>query len=172
VRIVKKILFWTALVFLLISILSLTIFQVFPYEFSDYKDRHLFYNVVIKGIPLAVLFTLFGSILKSNSDKVNWFILVLTILISGLTYIGQIFLFLMFDFGVWVTISTLYEHQEENKVIKEQMYDIGAFGYGGKRVVIVEPFLKYWIKITPADTQLINKKEWIYVEKQGDIKFP
>ncbi|MFN3918006.1 MAG: hypothetical protein ACK4K0_09720 [Flavobacteriales bacterium] len=52
------------------------------------------------------------------------------------------------------------------------MYDIGAFGYGGKRIVVVEPFLKYWIKPTPIDTQLMNKEDWIYVNKQGDIKFP
>ena len=33
-------------------------------------------------------------------------------------------------FGTWITFETVYRHKTENKVIKDQVYDIGAFGYG------------------------------------------
>ena len=56
--------------------------------------------------------------------------------------------------------------------IQEQLYDIGAFGYGGQRTVEIKPFLYFFILPTPIDTLSINKEEWEFVNKQGDIKFP
>ena len=77
-----------------------------------------------------------------------------------------------FGFGAWTTVTTLYKHKTENREIKEQLYDIGAFGYGGQRIVEIKPFLYFWVTPTPIDTLTINKTEWDYVNDQGDIKFP
>ena len=75
-------------------------------------------------------------------------------------------------FGAWITLTTLYEHKTDNREIKVQLYDIGALGYRGKRIVEIKPFLNIWILPTPIDTSTINKEEWTLVNKQGDIKFP
>ncbi len=62
-------------------------------------------------------------------------------------------------------------HNTDNKEIKEQLYDIGAFGYGGQRTVEIIQFLKYWVLPTKIDIMTIDKIEWSFVNKQGDIKF-
>jgi hypothetical protein len=77
-----------------------------------------------------------------------------------------------FGFGNWVTYSILYQHKNDNRQILEQIYDIGALGYGEKRIVEIKPILNIWNKIELVDTNKIEKSEWIFVDKQGDIKFP
>jgi len=171
-RTIKRIIFWTALTFIGLTIFSLTIGQILPYEFANYKTQHKFYDIIIRGLPFSVLFTLFGTIKKDNSKTKNWTWGTLTVLISILCFVAQLFMIFLFDFGVWRTITTIYKHKTENREIKEQLYDIGAFGYGGQRVVEIKPFLGFWISQTPVDTLIINKAEWEIVNEQGDIKFP
>ena len=56
-----------------------------------------------------------------------------------------------------------------NRTINEQIYDIGAFGYGQKRIVELKPFLKYWHKVQQIDTTKIETEKWIRVEKKKVI---
>ena len=156
----------------MVTVFSLTIGQILPYEFADYKLQQKFYDTIIQGLPIAVLLTLFGTIKKENSRTKNWTYIGLTVLTSIICLVAQLFLVFSFGFGVWTTITTTYRHKSENKEIKEQLYDIGAFGYGGQRTVKIEPFLNYWILPTPIDTLTINKNEWDFVNEQGDIKIP
>jgi hypothetical protein len=169
---IKKIIFWTAIAFIGLTAFSLTIGQLLPYEFADYRIQHKFYDTIIFGLPFAVLLTLFGTLKKENSKTKNWTFGILIALTSILCFVGQLFMIFSFGFGAWTTETTIYKHKTENREIKEQLYDIGAFGYGGQRTVEIKPFMNFWILPTPIDTLTINKSEWKYVNEQGDIKFP
>lgn len=171
-QVIKKTIFWTAIVFIGLTIFALTVGQILPYEFADYKLQHKFYDTIIQGLPIAVLLTLFGTLKKQNSKTRNWTFGILTVLTSILCLVGQLFMIFAFGFGAWTTVTTIYKHKTDNREIKEQLYDIGAFGYGGQRTVEIKPFLKYWVLPTKIDTATINKNEWNLVNEQGDIKFP
>ena len=169
---IKKIIFWCSIGFIGLTFFSLTIGQILPFEFANYKIQNHFYDTIIFGLPFAVLLTLFGTLKKSNTKKKNWLFTILTILLSFFCFVSQLFLVFSFGFGAWTTESTIYRHKNENREIKYQLYDIGAFGYGGKRIVETKPILKFWILPTVIDTAQIDKSEWKYVNEQGDIKFP
>ncbi len=161
--------FWITSVFVGLTIFAFTIGQILPYEFADYKVQHKFYRTLIQGLPIAVLLTLFGTLKKENSKNQNWTFGILTVLASILCWVGQLFMILAFGFGVWTTETIICKHKTDNREIKEQIYDIGAFGYGGHRTVEIKPFLTFWILATKIDTATIDKKEWDFVNKQSDI---
>jgi branched-subunit amino acid transport protein AzlD len=171
-QVIKKTIFWTAIIFIGLTILTLTVGQILPYEFADYKLQHKFYDIIIQGLPFAVLLTLLGTLKKENSKTKNWTFGTLTVLTSILCLVGQLFMIFTFGFGAWTTVTTIYKHKTDNREIKEQLYDIGAFGYGGQRTVEIKPFLTYWVLPTKIDTATIDKNEWNFVNEQGDIKFP
>jgi hypothetical protein len=172
IKVIRKILFWSSIGFIGLTIISLTIGQYLPFEFTDYKIQSSFYDTIIFGLPFAVLLTLFGTLKKSNTKKKNWIYGLSTITLSIICFVSQLFLIFSFGFGVWTTESIIYRHKTDNREIKYQLYDIGAFGYGGKRIVEIKPILKYWVLPTTIDTASIDKNEWNLVNEQGDIKFP
>jgi len=172
ISIIKKTILWTAIVFIVLTFFSLTIGQILPYEFADNKVMHNFYDTIMQGLPVAILLTLFGTIKLENSKAKNWTFLGVTVLTSIISFVLMVSLIFKIGFGAWTTVTTIYRHKTEDKVIKEQLFDVGALGYGGQRIVEIKPFLKFWISPTPIDTLTINKNEWEYVNEQGDIKFP
>jgi len=164
----NKVIFGMAIVFVGLAIFTFTLGQILPVEFADYKVQHKFYRIIIEGLPIAVLLTLFGTVKQENSKTKNWMFGILTVLASILCLVGQFFMILAFGFGVWTTDSILCKHKTYNREIKEQIYDLGAFGYGGHRTVEIQPFLTFWILPTKNDTATIDKKEWDFINKQGD----
>lgn len=169
---IKKIIFWTAIVFIVLTILALTVRQILPYEFADYKLMHKFYDTIMQGLPIAILLTLFGTIKLQNTKSKNWTFLTLTVFTSIFSYFIMVSLIFKIGFGAWTTVTTIYKHKTEDKVIKDQLFDVGALGYDGQRIVEIKPFLFFWISPTSIDTSKINKSEWDFVNEQGDIKFP
>ena len=172
IKTTKKTIFWIAITFIVLTVFSLTIGQILPYEFADYKIQQGFYDTIMQELPIAVLLTLFWTIKRENTKRKNWIFLGLTVLTSVVCFVAEFFLIFSFGFGVWTTELTIYRHKRENREIKEQLYDIGAFGYGGRRIVEIKPFLKYWILPTPIDTLTINKNDWELINLQGDINSP
>jgi hypothetical protein len=166
-----SLIFWFAIIFNAITVFSLTIGQKVSYEFADYKVSRSFYDIIMLGFPVAILLTLFGSLKRENTKTRNGIIIVVTASASILCLAVMFCLIFAVGFGNWVTSTTIYRHKTENKVIKYQLYDIGAFGYGRHRVVEVEPILKYWILPTEVDTTKIDKNQWKYVNENGDIKW-
>lgn len=171
-QVIKKTIFLTALVFIGLTIFALTVGQILPYEFADYKIMHKFYDTIMQGLPIAILLTLFGTIKLQNTKAKNWTVLGATVLTSIISFVIMVSLIFRIGFGAWTTVTTIYRHKTEDKVIKEQLFDIGALGYGGTRIVEIKPILHFWILPTAIDTSTINKSEWEYVNEQGDIKFP
>ena len=171
-QVIKKTIFWTAIAFIGLTIFSLTIGQILPYEFADYKIMHKFYDIIMQGLPVAILLTLFGTIKRKKTKTQNLTLLGLTVLTSILSFFVMVSLMFRIGFGAWTTVTTIYRHKTENKEIKEQQFDVGALGYGGQRIVEIKPILKFWILPTKIDTAKINKNEWTFVNEQGDIKIP
>ena len=69
--------------------------------------------------------------------------------------------------------SILYEHKSDStRTIREQLEDKGAFGYGKRRMVEVDPMLFIFQRVTPVDTNQLEMKEWRYVNREGDVKWP
>jgi len=171
-KIIRVIIFWTAIVFILLTVFSLTVGQLLPYEFADPKVMHRYYDTIMQGFPIAILLTLFGTIKRKNSKTQNWIFAALTILASIFSFFIMVSLIFRIGFGSWITVTTLYQHRTSNKMIKEQLFDVGAFGYSGKRIVEIKPVLKYWILPKKIDTSTIDKNAWKAVNKQDDTKFP
>jgi len=171
-KVIKKTIFLTAIFFIGLTIFVLTVGQILPYEFAAYKIMHNFYDTIMQGLPIAILLTLFGTIKRKKTRVQNLTFLGVTVLISIMSFFIVVSLMFRIGFGAWTTVSTLYRHKTEDKVIKEQLFDVGALGYGGQRIVEIKPVLKYWILPTKIDTSKINKNEWKFVNEQGDIKFP
>ena len=171
-QVIKETVFWTAIAFILLTIFSLTVGQILPYEFADYKIMHKFYDTIMQGLPFAILLTLFGTIKRKNTKTQNFTFLGITVLISITLFFILVSLMFRIGFGAWTTVSTIYKHKTEDKVIEEQLFDAGALGYGGQRIVEIKPLLKYWVLPIKIDTLKINKNEWRLVNEQGDIKVP
>lgn len=171
-QLIIKTIFWTSIALIGLTIFSLTIGQILPYEFADYKIKHKFYGAIMQGLPVAILLTLFGTIKRDKTTTQNLILLGLTVLTSILSFFVIVSLMFRIAFGDWITVTTLYRHKTENKEIKEQLFDIGALGSGRKRTVEIKPVLKYWILPKDIDATTINKNDWDFVNEQGDIKFP
>ena len=171
-KVIKKTIFWNAIVFIGLTIFALTVGQILPYEFADYKIMHKFYDTILQGLPIAILLKLFRTIKLQNTKVKNWTFLGLTVLTSLFSFYIMVSLIFKIGFGTWTTVTTIYRHKTEDRVIKDQLFDVGALGYGGQRIVEIKPFLKYWILLTTIDTLTINKDEWQFVNEQGDIIFP
>ena len=81
--------------------------------------------------------------------------------------------FISYGFGAWVNQEIIYGKKENpNETINRQLWDIGAFGYGGQRTVKLSPFLKFWNWAEPVDASKIDKKKWILIQKNGKAIFP
>lgn len=169
---ISRIIFWIAISFIGLTSFSFTVGQELNYEFADFEIQHKYYEIIITGLPIAILLTLLGTLKRENSKTKNWLLGSTTFVAAVLSVICQIFMLTAFGFGAWTTETILYKHKTENRVIEKQLFDIGAFGYGGQRIVEIKPFLKIWILPIKVDTMTINKEEWRFVNEEGDIKFP
>ena len=79
----------------------------------------------------------------------------------------------MIGFGAWVTLNIKYEDKSNpNHQIREQIFDIGALGYGDTRVAEVKPFAIIFWEVSEIDTTTIDKTKWKLINKDLDIKTP
>ena len=170
---IKEIFKWITLLFFGVAIFAMTIGQVLPIEFADWRHMHLFYDIILQGLPIAILLTLVWTLKKSTQKRTNIVIGVLTpVIAAGMLFI-TIPLIFSFGFGAWVDEAIIYESKENpNVIINQQIWDVGALGYRGQRTVKLTPILGLWNWVENIDTTEINKEKWILVRKEGDIKFP
>lgn len=169
----EKVFQWLTLIFFSVALYSMTLGQYIPIEFTNWRHSHIYYDIILAGLPVATLFTLVWTIRKANSKKRNILIGIATILVTFGMFILSIYFLFVFGFGAWVNEEILYENKQNPKqIISQQLLDIGAFGYGGQRTVKLTPFLGLWNITTEIDTTKIEKNDWTLVKKEGDIKFP
>ncbi len=158
------ILFFTSLLIILV----LKAFSIVPQkEFADEIQNYCFY-----GIPIFILSTLFFTLDKRNGLRRNLTWLILTPMFSFSFYI-MINLLSIFFYQYWVDFSIAYEHKSDSsRTIRVQLEDEGAFGYGQKRFVEVDPMFLIFQRVSTVDTNKLHMKEWRYVNKEGDVKWP
>ena len=119
-QVIKKTIFWTAIVFIGLTIFALTVGQILPYEFADYSIRYKFYETIMQGLPIAILLTLFETIKLQNTKAKNWTFLGVTVLTSIFSFFIMVSLVFKIAFGGWTTVTTIYRHKTKNLEIKEQ----------------------------------------------------
>ena len=172
-RRIQQIFKWMTLLFFGIAVYAMIIGQFVPIEFADWHYMHLFYDIILQGLPIAILLTLVWTLKKERPKKTNIAIGILTPIIAGGMFFGTIFLMFSYGFGAWIDEEIIYEKKENPEVtINQQLLDIGAFGYGGQRIVKLTPFLGLWNWVEQVDTAKIDKGNWTLLQKDGDVKFP
>ena len=84
-------------------------------------------------------------------------------------------MFTMFTigFGAWTNETILYRNNaDKNITINQQIFDVGALGYGGRRTVKLKPLFVFFQTVENIDITKIDKAKWTYVNEEGDIHFP
>jgi hypothetical protein len=79
------------------------------------------------------------------------------------------------SFGGWTNEKILYKNiKDKNISINEQIWDVGALGWdrNSKRIVELKPFFNYFYQVKNIDTLMLDKKEWTFVDEEGDIHYP
>ena len=170
---IQRAFFWVTTVFFLVAGFSVTICQVIPIEFADWKYNHTFYGIVLQGLPIAVLLTLVYTLNKNKTAKQNISIAVLTSIGAAASYFVSVLLMTSYWFGAWVNYEIVYESKENpGEVISHQLWDSGAFGYDGQRTVKLTPFLGLWTVVTEVDTATVDNMNWRPVKREEDIRIP
>lgn len=164
--------------FISLSMLGLTLLVIllFVLRFFGVEPRSAYETEIEKnqvyGLPLVILLSLFLTVDKRNGFRRNITWLILTPMFSFSLYI-LINLVSIFFYHYWMDFSILYEHKSDStRTIREQLEDKGAFGYGKRRMVEVDPMLFIFQRVTPVDTNQLEMKEWRYVNREGDVKWP
>lgn len=172
-NILRHIIFSIALVFIGVSIFSLTIGQIINFEFVVTKTRFYYYTLVMFGFPIAVLLTLLGTIKIKYKRSTNLWTTGLTVISSVIFGIIVFGLALKIGWGSWVNETILYRNKQDlSTKIAYQIWDAGALGYGRHRTVKLTPVFKFWNKVNEIDSVKIDKNEWKFVNEEGDLKFP
>ena len=164
---IKKAIFWLTIIFIVSSILALTAGQSLPIEFIDDKTQSDFYLFIFAALPLSFILTLFGTIRKKNKKNKNWTIGILTFLAAGLCFFFLLSVMFSVGFGAWTNETILYRNKnDKNITVNQQRFDIGALGYGSRRIVKLAPFLKWFQTVEQIDTAKIDKTQWTLVNEQ------
>jgi hypothetical protein len=172
-NIIRRTFFWLTIIFIVSTILALTVGQSLPVEFKDNKVKSDFYYFVFTALPFAFLLTLFGTIKKKYAISKNWTIGILTVLTSGLCFFIVVNIMFSVGFGAWTNEAILFRNKDDkHETINQQIFDVGAFGYGGHRTAKLKPFLNYFQTVSLIDTTKIDKTKWMYVNEEADIHYP
>ena len=161
---IQKIFFGLTMTFFIVVVYSLTIGQNISFEIADWKLRQHFYNFIEMGIPVTILLTLVWTLRKSNSLNKNTTIILTTLVGFLISIFLLVFLLFSFGFGSWIDEEVLFKNNEKPEItIRKQVLDVGAFGYGGHRIIKLEPYFKIWNNATIVDTNKIDKTKCKYV---------
>lgn len=170
---IYKFIFWLALTIIAISIFTLTIGQIIPIEFKNNTNQSDFYSFIFFGLPISICLTLFGTIKSKNNKSKNLLIGFLTIVLSIMCFLVLVTSIFSIGFGAWTNETILYRNKYNKELtIKQQIYDLGAFGYGKRRTAELKPFLNYFEIVKIVDTTKIDKTKWLKVNEEGDLNFP
>ena len=170
-NIIFKAIFWLTIVFIVVTFYTLTFGQSSTYEFADWKLSQQFYDTIIQGLPIAILFTLTGTIKRTNNQSKNFTIIVVTIIGSIVSFSLMVSMLFSVNFLSITNHILLYKGRtNQTTIIMTQTIGQGALGADGHRIVKLEPFFYFWNKITIVDTTTIDKADWIFVNKKINLR--
>lgn len=169
----QKIFKWVTLVFFTVLLFTLTIGRETPLEFSNKTVMRLFYNVLLLGLPIATLLTYVWTFNKEKAFRRNLGVGLLTGLLTCLALFVMVILMWVYAYGGWVNEEIIYESKlNPNVTINRQLRDEGGFGYGVPRTVKLTPVLYLWNWVEEVDTTEMNRRDWVLVQREGDLKCP
>jgi hypothetical protein len=161
-----RVIFWVDIIFIGTCILIPVLMRMLPVEFASRNIEETYEQVLFTGFPIAILFTLSGTIKPGDSAGSMGIKFVLTLLICGIV------LFFMISTTLagmcnWTTLRELFVNKHDHSVkIVERGFGCGATDGGepSVRVFKTENMTNYLIWVTPIDTNLIDRYEWIRTE--------
>jgi hypothetical protein len=165
--------------FISLSMLGLTLLVIllFVLRFFGVEPRLAYEteieNIQVYGIPLVILLSLFLTVDKRNGTRRNLTWIIITPIFSY-ACIFLMSIVMLFSTQHWIDFTITYQNKKDpNRTIREQLIDLGAHGYAHQgRVVEVRPTLVFFEYCVPIDTNQLQKSEWRYVNREGDVKFP
>ena len=167
-QLLLKVIYRTA-VFMLIFWLGIAVLSNFvPLEFASQKVEHLYYSIRFYGVPIAIVFTLTGTIKKKES----WVEIISKIILTIFACFGSIAIMTIMIFVggmcAWTTDKVLFEHKQQSTIkIEKRSFGCGATDSSPSTpgVFKVRNFTPYFVYITRIDTNEINKSEWLRVKQ-------
>tara|TARA_R110002072_G_C7652556_1_gene508851 strand:- start:16 stop:516 length:501 start_codon:yes stop_codon:yes gene_type:complete len=163
---IKRIIFWTAVVFIGIWLIMPVLRWIMDLEFATDSIKSNYKEFLFFAIPIAILLTLFGTINdKDKGSKIAGKVIGTSIAAAVTVFI--MFMSIFTDMCVWTNRQVLYENKNDsNTKIIVRDFGCGATDSGPPTVGIykVRYFTDYFIRSTKIDTAKIDKNEWIKIE--------
>jgi len=161
-----KIVFWTSISYVFICILVGILSLLLPIELIDRKIDNIYFGIRFFGIPLAIIFTLTGTI--KQKDKLGTIIGKIFATIS-VSFVALFIMGLVFFGSVcgWMTDAILFESKNDKTIkIEARHYDCGATDTQrpNLKTYKVIRLSKYFIWRTRIDTNKINKDDWTRIK--------
>lgn len=167
-RKISRIIFWISLVLIFLFVFLPIIGHFTPFEYTNTRYKLLYEKFRFYGLPIVILFTLFGT-LKSGEPgrlrdtKVGW-----TILASIFSFI-ILFFTLFADMCRWTDSRILFERRGKPAIkIVLRSYGCGALDGGppAYKIVKIRTIMPSLISATSFDTTKIDKTLWRPVDRK------
>ncbi|MFA9213584.1 MAG: hypothetical protein ACEQSR_07020 [Candidatus Methylacidiphilales bacterium] len=166
-QLLLKVIYRIALFMLIFWLGAAVLSSFIPLEFASQNFEHAYYSIRFYGVPIAIVFTLTGTIKKKES----WVEIISKIVLTIFACFGSLVIMTMILFGgmcAWTTDKVLFELKNQPTIkIEERSYGCGATDSGPSKLGIfkVRNFTPYFVYATPIDTNEIDKSEWLRIKQ-------
>lgn len=159
---IKRVVFWTSLVYLGIWIIFPIIRKLFHLEFVSNEMKVDYQKFQFYAVPVAILLTLVWTIKPKDLIKEKLYKVSLTLLVIVFLYFITIMTLFM-GMCIYTDREVLYQHKENpNRKIMIRNYGCGAFDSStpSTHVFEVNYFSRYIKSAHKIDTTEIEMWEW------------
>jgi hypothetical protein len=167
-QLLLKVIYRTALFMLIFWLGAAVLSNFVPLEFASQNIEHLYYSIRFYGVPIAIVFTLTGTIKKKES----WVEIISKIVLTIFACFGSVAIMTIMIFVggmcAWTTDKVLFEHKNESTIkIEKRNFGCGATDSSPSTpgVFKVSSFTPYFIWVSKIDTNEIDKSEWLRVKQ-------
>ncbi len=157
----KKAFLWLTLISLVLIMIPGIFGQSFPLEFRTVEIEKNYYLAMLTSLAFSFIIYYYFKKRESNIKIYTFKFLCLNAGVM-VVYLCSIFFVITFlGFGLWVDERIIYIKKSNPEIsIKEQIFDIGTFGYGKRRIVKITPLSPFLQIASDIDTVKITKAEW------------
>lgn len=162
-RIINKIIYWSAFACIGLCILSSVVRPIFDIEFTSADLKADYTEFLFYAIPVAIVLTLFGTLKSHDSTKIKTYIVLKTIVLAAASYFLIIFSVLINMCGYSNRQELYQSNREPNVRIIVREHGCGATDSDSPKVNTykVHYFLDYFVRSTKIDTSQIKKDDWV-----------
>jgi len=163
---IKKIFYWTGVVFIGFWLIMPILRLVMDIEFATVSIKSSYKKFLFFAVPIAIILTLFGTEKNKNKTSKIAIKIIGRIIAIGISVFIMI-MSLFIDMCIWTNKEILYvKKNDSNTKIIVREFGCGATDSGPPRVEIykVKQFTNYFIRCTKIDSSKIDEKEWVKVK--------